>query len=223
MSIKIIELPYPKDALEPHISKKTMQVHYEKHYKKYISTLNTLISGSRLDSLTLENIILETFQDDSAIFNNAAQAWNHAFFWNCMSPNKTKPSSMVLEAINQQFGSLQEFRDHFFTTATKLFGSGWVWLVKRSDGTLSIEASENADNPMTQGQIPLLVCDVWEHAYYLDHESDRAEYVKQFESVINWNFIRLNLERELPSLQRTKRPAGERTTAAEFKNARASN
>ena len=157
MPFKVMNLPYDFNALEPYISKKTMEVHYEKHYKKYVSTLNELTVGSRFESLTLEEVILENFKEDNAIFHNAAQAWNHSFFWNCLSPEKTQPSEVVLAEIKDQFSSLQEFKDKFSKAAASLFGSGWVWLVKKSDGELSIETLGNAGNPITQGQVPLLV------------------------------------------------------------------
>lgn len=220
MPIELIKLPYASDALEPHISKKTMEVHYEKHYKKYVATLNQLILGTRFDGLSLENIILDSIDGESAIFHNAAQAWNHIFYWNCMSPSKTESSSVLLAAIEAQFGSFQEFKEKFMEVALGLFGSGWVWLVKKPHGTLSIEASENANTPLTQGDVPILVCDVWEHAYYLDYENDRSEYLKHFESAINWDFVGTNLVGN-PSLPREPRPTGDLTTGTEFAKARA--
>ena len=221
MAIELNELPYAIDALEPHIFKRTMEVHYEKHYKKYVTTLNQLILGTRFENLSLENIILSSIDVEKAIFHNAAQAWNHVFYWNCMSPKKTEPSKVLIAAIEAQFGSLQEFQDKFKEAALGLFGSGWVWLVKKPLGTLSIEALENANTPLTQGQIPILVCDVWEHAYYLDYENDRSEYTKHFESTINWDFVGANLV-EGQTLPRGPRPEGDLTTGPEFERARAS-
>ena len=207
MPFKVMKLPYDTDALEPYISKKTLEVHYGKHYKKYVSTLNELTAGSRFEGLVLEDVILETFKEDNAIFHNAAQAWNHAFLWNSMSGEKSKPSDIVLAAIKDQFDSLQEFKDKFSKAATSLFGSGWVWLVRKSDGDLSIEALGNAGTPLTQGDVPLLVCDVWEHAYYLDYQNERSKYVNKFWQVLNWNFLEKNLNIEARyGENRAKRP-----------------
>ena len=170
---------------------------------------------------SLENIILDSFDGDSAIFHNAAQAWNHTFFWNCLSPKKTEPSKVLLAAIDAQFGSLQEFKDKFLEAGLSLFGSGWVWLVKKPHGILSIEALSDAGNPLVQGLTPLLVCDVWEHAYYLDYENDRAEYLKNFGNILNWDFIGTNLFGEIAP-HREQRPSGDLTTGTEFAKARAS-
>lgn len=196
MPFQIIELPYRTDALEPFISKRTFEFHYGKHYKKYVSNLNEFASGTRFEHLTIEDVILENFQADNAIFRNAAQAWNHAFFWNCISPEKTQPTEVAIESIEDQFGTLEEFEDQFSASANSLFGSGWVWLVREPDGDLSIEALANAGNPLTKGQVPLLVLDVWEHAYYLDYQNERSQYVKQFWRILNWKFLEKNLSSE---------------------------
>jgi len=217
-----MDLPYKIDALEPNISRRTMEVHYEKHYKKYVSTLNKLVIGLPLKNMTIEEVILETCREENAIFQNAAQAWNHAFFWNCISPEKPTPSQSMLKIIDDQFNSLKEFNDKFLSAAIGLFGAGWVWLVKESDGSLLIEALENAGNPLTRGQVPLLVCDVWEHAYYLDYQSDRAEYLKRFLNIVNWKFVEKNFTQEPPHFISGHLTAGDLTTTKEFDRARGS-
>ncbi len=193
MAFQMIDLPYKTTALSPAVSKKTLEVHYGKHYKKYVDTLNKLVAGTPAESLTLEEIIKANFKEDNGIYHNAAQAWNHAFLWQSMSPKKSKPSAAVVAAINESFGSLQDFKTKFSEAATKLFGSGWVWVVKKTDGRLAIEAMGNAGNPLTQDEVPLIVCDVWEHAYYLDYQNQRDNYVKQFWQIFNWNFLEENL------------------------------
>ena len=192
MPFKVMELPYTTDALEPFLSKETLEFHYGKHYKNYVATLNKLTKGSRLEQMALEAVILENAHQDNAIFHNAAQAWNHEFLWKSMSPEKNKPTSTILSILQSQVGSRREFEDRFLAAATDLFGSGWVWVVKESDGSVSIEALSNAGSPITRGKVPLLVCDVWEHAYYLDYQNDRFQYLKNFLQVLDWNFLELN-------------------------------
>jgi Fe-Mn family superoxide dismutase len=190
-------LPYEKTALEPHISAKALEFHYGKHHQAYIDNLNKLIAGTDLEKESLENVILATVKDSeqAAIFNNAAQAYNHDFFWKGLRPadGPLEPAAELLELINKSFGSLGEFYGNFKTAATGVFGSGWVWLVK--DGKdLKIIKTANADNPLAHNLRPLWVLDVWEHAYYLDYQNRRAEYIEAvLRNLVNWNFIAANL------------------------------
>src|SRR5690606_30058066 len=159
-------LPYAKDALQPYMSAETLEYHYGKHHQTYVDNLNKLIPGTQFENMSLEDIIMNS---SGGIFNNAAQVWNHTFFWNCMKPNGGgMPTGALADAINQAFGSFENFKNEFSKKAVTLFGSGWAWQVKNSDGSLAIEQASNAANPMTSNQKPLLTCDVWEHAYYID-------------------------------------------------------
>ena len=186
MTFKLPELPYPKDALAPHISSETLDYHYGKHHKAYVDKLNGLVEGTDKAGKTLEELIRS---ESGGIFNNAAQVWNHTFYWNCLSPKGGgEPQGALADAIDAAFGSFSAFKDAFTQTAVTLFGSGWAWLVKDADGKLSIVATSNADNPMTKGQIPLLTCDVWEHAYYVDYRNARPAYVDAFWKLVNWHF-----------------------------------
>ena len=190
-------LPYEKTVLEPYISAKTLEFHYGKHHQAYIDNLNKLIAGTDLEEDSLENIILATVKDSeqAAIFNNAAQAYNHDFFWKGLRPadGPLEPAAELLELINKSFGSLGEFYGNFKTAATGVFGSGWVWLVKDGED-LKIIKTANADNPLVHNLRPLWVLDVWEHAYYLDYQNRRAEYIEAvLRNLINWNFIAANL------------------------------
>ena len=154
------KLPYAEDAIEPYISKTTIELHYGKHHQSYVDNLNKLIVGTEFESSTLEEIIMKS---SGGIFNNGAQVWNHTFYWNCLSPKSPlKPQGKLLEAIEKEFGSFDEFKAKFTTTATTLFGSGWAWLVKNAEGKLELVQTSNAENPLKQGKTPLLVCDVWE-------------------------------------------------------------
>jgi superoxide dismutase, Fe-Mn family len=193
----LLPLPYEKKALEPHISEKTIEFHYGKHHQAYIDNLNKLIAGTDLEKESLENIILAAVKDSeqAAIFNNAAQAYNHDFFWKGLRPTDgpQEPAAELLELINKSFGSLGEFYGNFKTAATGVFGSGWVWLVKDGED-LKIIKTANADNPLVHNLRPLWVLDVWEHAYYLDYQNRRAEYIEAvLRNLINWNFIAANL------------------------------
>jgi len=191
MAFTLPELPYAIDALAPHISQETLEFHHGKHHSAYVTNLNKLTEGKPEASKTLEEIIKST---KGPIFNNAAQAWNHTFYWNCLKPNGGgTPEGALLEAINASFGSFEEFKTLFTSMAVGLFGSGWVWLVKDEDGTLGIEAMSNAGNPLTSDQTPLLTCDVWEHAYYIDYRNARAKYVETFWNLVNWEFVAKNL------------------------------
>ena len=184
-------LPYAMDALEPHISRETLEYHYGKHHLGYVNKLNTLVQGSRLEGLTLTQLLRKA---SGALFQNAAQAWNHTFYWHCMSPRGGQPIATVLTiAIHRQFGSLEAFKKQFTQQALGKFGSGWTWLVRvNKAGDLAIQNSDDADNPLRRGRKPLLVCDVWEHAYYLDRRNDRARYLDAFWSVVNWDFASIN-------------------------------
>ena len=193
---KLPELPYSLDALEPHISRETMDYHYGKHHRAYINKLNGLIQNTDLEHLSLEAIIRATAPSTgrpSPIFNNAAQAWNHAFYWQCLTPRACTPGVAAAEAINAQFGSVEEFRHQFTQVALNTFGSGWAWLIGNNDGKLGIVSTSNAETPLTRDRIPLLTCDLWEHAYYIDYRNARAEYITAFWKVLNWDFLETNI------------------------------
>ncbi|OGP59937.1 MAG: superoxide dismutase [Deltaproteobacteria bacterium RBG_13_49_15] len=191
-------LPYPENALEPVISSKTIGIHYGKHHKGYADNLNKLISGTELDTLTLEKIITATAgkPEKTAIYNNAAQTWNHRFYWNSLRPNGGQaPPDILSKKIKDSFGSFVECKKQLSDAAVTQFASGWGWLVSDGDH-LRIVKTGNADNPLTQGLHPLLTIDVWEHAYYLDYQNRRAEYVNTLiDKLINWEFAAANLER----------------------------
>ena len=177
------ELPYELNALEPFISAKTMDFHYHKHHQTYINNLNNLIADTKFASISLEDIIKQTYGLDEykAIFNNAAQTWNHTFFWNSMSPEGGKIiDSEIEDHIIRDFGSFKKFRADFKREALEQFGSGWIWLVKNKQGILEIIKTSNADTPIVHGLKPLITCDVWEHAYYLDYQNRRADFVEAF-------------------------------------------
>ena len=191
MEHKLPELPYAKEALVPRISAETLEYHHDKHHRAYVDNLNKLIAGTEFEKIALEDIIEKA---SGGIFNNAAQVWNHTFYWNCLSPKGGgTPSGAVASAIEKDFGSFAEFKDRFRNAAVTLFGSGWAWLVKNPGGSLAVEATSNAGNPLTQGKEPLLTCDVWEHAYYIDYRNARAKYVEAFWDLVNWEFVRSNL------------------------------
>jgi len=191
MEHKLPELPYAQDALAPEISAETLEYHYGKHHKAYVDNLNRLIPDTEFEKLPLEDIIRKA---SGGIFNNAAQVWNHAFYWNCLLPKgSSTPVGDLADAINKTFGSLEQFKEKFTSAAVTLFGSGWAWLVKNPDGSLAIEASSNAGNPLKGGKKALLTCDVWEHAYYIDYRNARAKYLDAFWNLVNWEFISQNL------------------------------
>ena len=193
MTHKLPELPYAMDALQPHISKETLEFHYGKHHNAYVTNLNNLVPGTEFESLSLEEIILKTTA--GGIFNNAAQVWNHSFYWNCLSPNGGGvPTGKLLKAINESFGSFDEFKAQFTKSAVTNFGSGWTWLVKNSDGTIELLNTSNAGTALTTGKRPLLTCDVWEHAYYVDYRNARPQYIDAFWNLVNWNFVEHNLD-----------------------------
>jgi Fe-Mn family superoxide dismutase len=191
MTHKLPELPYAKNALEPHMSAETLEYHYGKHHQTYVDNLNKLIAGTEFENLSLEDIIKRS---SGGLFNNAAQVWNHTFFWNCLSPNGGgAPSGKLAEAIDKAFGSFDKFRERFTQTALTTFGSGWAWLVKNADGSLDIVSTSNAGTPMTDGRQALLTCDVWEHAYYIDYRNARAKFLENFWNIVNWDFVAKNL------------------------------
>lgn len=183
--IELPKLPYALDALSPHISRETLEYHYGKHHQTYVTNLNNLIQNTPLQTLSLEEIIL---QADGSIFNNAAQVWNHSFYWNCLTPNP-KPEPALSAAINRQFGSLNEFKQQFTKSALSLFGSGWTWLICNTANKLEIVNTNNAQLPLKNNQIALLTCDVWEHAYYIDYRNARPKYLENYWSLINWEFV----------------------------------
>jgi len=184
MAIELPALPYAMDALAPHISTETLEFHYGKHHKGYVTKLNAAIEGTAFAEKSLEDIVKTS---EGGIFNNAAQIYNHTFYWNSLSPNGGgEPTGPIADAINKNFGSFAEFKEKFTSSAGTLFGSGWCWLVKNADGSLSIEQTQNAGCPLTKGQTPLLTCDVWEHAYYIDYRNARPDYIKSFWNLVNW-------------------------------------
>ncbi|MDX2346203.1 MAG: Fe-Mn family superoxide dismutase, partial [Legionella sp.] len=187
MTFTLPALPYAMDALAPHMSKETLEYHYGKHHQTYVTNLNNLVPDTEFSGMTLEEIIK---QASGGIFNNAAQVWNHSFFWQCLTPeNYAEPRGALLEAIHAAFGSFADFKAQFTETAIKTFGSGWAWLVQDDEGKLRIMSTSNAENPMTSGLKPLLTCDVWEHAYYIDTRNDRGQYVDHFLDMLNWDFV----------------------------------
>jgi superoxide dismutase, Fe-Mn family len=182
------KLPWPEDALAPLISKETISYHYGKHHAAYVKNLNTLVKGTPYESMTLEEIIKKA--PAGPLFNNAAQDWNHTFYWNCMAPNAGgEPSGKLAAAIDKQFGSFAKFKAQFSETAVKLFGSGWAWLARKPDGTLAIQSASNAATPISEGSTPLLCCDVWEHAYYIDYRNARPAYVEAFWKLVDWKAV----------------------------------
>jgi Fe-Mn family superoxide dismutase len=188
---KLPRLPYALDALEPHMSAETLEFHHGKHHKTYVTKLNELIKGTRFEGLTLEEIIRAS---EDAIFNNAAQTWNHTFFWQSLSPEGGgKPKGELAKAIDKSFGSFDAFKDKFTMAATEHFASGWAWLLRNDAGQLRVETTANAGTPITGGDTPLLTCDLWEHAYYIDYRNERPKFVKAFWKIVNWDFAEANL------------------------------
>jgi superoxide dismutase, Fe-Mn family len=190
MSYELPELPYTNSALEPHISAETLEYHHGKHHAAYVANLNKLVVGTEYDGKPLEDIITSS---DGGIFNNAAQIWNHSFYWNCLSPSGGgAPSDELGKAIDETFGSFDAFQEKFTAAAIGNFGSGWTWLVKNSDESIEILNSSNAGSPLTSGQTPLITCDVWEHAYYIDYRNARPAYLEAFWNLVNWEFANKN-------------------------------
>ena len=192
MEHRLPPLPFPKDALQPHISAETFEYHHGKHHNAYVVKLNELIKGTKFEDMSLEDIIKNS---DGGIFNNSAQVWNHTFFWNCMGPNKGgAPTGKIADAINKKWGSFDKFKEEFTKSAAGNFGSGWTWLVKKADGSLAIVNTSNAACPITEaGVTPLLTVDVWEHAYYIDYRNARPKYLEAFWALVNWEFANKNL------------------------------
>jgi superoxide dismutase, Fe-Mn family len=199
MTLILPSLNYAKSALAPYISEETLEYHYGKHHQAYVDNGNKLLAGSDLAGLDIKDIIVKTAGDASkaGIFNNAAQVWNHSFYWDSMKPNGGGlPSGPILDKINQDFGSYENFKNAFTTAGATQFGSGWAWLVVNSEGKLEVTKTANADNPLTKGQTPLATMDVWEHAYYIDYRNARPKYMETFLSnLINWDFVNANLEK----------------------------
>ncbi len=189
MEHKLPALPYAMDALQPHISKETLEYHYGKHHQAYVTNLNNLIKGTEYENASLEEIVKKS---SGGVFNNAAQVWNHTFYWNCMSPNGGKPAGKVVDAINAKWGSFDKFKEEFSKSAVGNFGSGWTWLVKKGDGSVDIVNTSNAGTPITGSDKPLLTCDVWEHAYYIDTRNARPKYVENWWNLVNWDFVNQN-------------------------------
>lgn len=192
MSFKLPELPFAKDALAPHISPETLDYHYGKHHNAYVTNLNNLTKDTENEDKSLETLITTT---EGGLFNNAAQTWNHTFFWNCLSPNSGgTPTGAVLEAINKNFGSFGEFKKQFSAASATLFGAGWAWLVQDDDKSLEIVQMSNAGNPLTLGKKPIITLDVWEHAYYIDYRNARPEFIEHFWELVNWDFALKNMQ-----------------------------
>jgi len=192
MSFTLPALPYALSALAPHISQETLEYHYGKHHQAYVNNLNNLVPGTEFENMSLEAIIQKA---KGPIFNNAAQVWNHTFYWHSLSPEGGRaPTGRIADAIVKKYGSFDNFKAEFTKAATTLFGSGWTWLVQLADGSIDIVNTSNADTPLTQaGQKPLLTCDVWEHAYYIDVRNARPKYVENFWALVNWDFANQNL------------------------------
>ncbi|SRR5579871_4935905 len=192
MAFELPKLPYARNALAPYLSEETLEYHHGKHHAAYVAKLNELVANTKFAGMSLEEIVR---QADGAIFNNAAQHWNHSFYWNCMAPKAGgSPSGKLAAAIDRYFKSFEEFKKSFTEAAVGQFGSGWAWLVQKKDGSLAIEKTANAENPLTREQLPLLTCDVWEHAYYIDYRNARPKYVEQFWNVVNWQFVASNMK-----------------------------
>lgn len=187
MKHELPKLPYDMNALAPHISEETLEYHYGKHHKTYVDNLNKLITDTEFADMSLEDVIKKS---SGGVFNNAAQIWNHTFYWYCLSPDGGgAPTGTLAQAIDKAFGSFDEFKQKFTTTAVTTFGSGWAWLVKNADGSLAIQSTSNAGTPLTEGKTPLLTCDVWEHAYYIDYRNRRPDYVGAFWNLVNWHYV----------------------------------
>ncbi len=190
MEHQLPALPYAMDALSPHISKETLEFHYGKHHQTYVTNLNNLIKGTEFENASLEEIVKKS---SAGVFNNAAQIWNHTFYWNSLSPSGGgAPSGALANAINAKWGSFDAFKEAFTKSAVGNFGSSWTWLVKKADGALDIVNTSNAATPLTTADKPLLTCDLWEHAYYIDYRNRRPDYMGAFWSLVNWEFATKN-------------------------------
>lgn len=192
MTFELPALPYAKDALAPHISPETIEYHYGKHHQTYVTNLNNLVPGTEFEGLSLEEIVKKS---SGGIFNNAAQVWNHTFYWNSLSPiGGGAPTGGLANAIDRTFGSFDKFKEEFAKCAVTTFGSGWAWLVKNANGSLELVSTSNAGCPLTAGQTPILTCDVWEHAYYIDYRNLRPKYLEAFWALVNWEFASANYD-----------------------------
>ncbi len=192
MAFELPALPYAKNALEPHISQETIEYHYGKHHNTYVAKLNGLVEGTDLANKSLEEVVKTS---TGGIFNNAAQIWNHTFYWNCLAPNAGgEPTGAIADAINASFGSFESFKTEFTNSAINNFGSSWTWLVRKSDGSLAIVNTSNAATPLTDDSVTtLMTVDLWEHAYYIDYRNVRPDYMNNFWQLVNWNFVNQNL------------------------------
>ncbi|OFZ73660.1 MAG: superoxide dismutase [Bdellovibrionales bacterium RIFOXYD1_FULL_44_7] len=190
MTHKLPDLSFSKDALSPVISAETIDYHYDKHHRNYVDKLNRLIKGTEFENLSLHDIALRS---NGPIYNNAAQAWNHEFYWNCLKPGaKQKPGARLLDAISHKFGSFEDFQKQFHAVALNHFASGWAWLVVQRNGALAIRTTGNADRPYINDEVPIYTADLWEHAYYIDYRNDRAKYLSGLWQLVNWEFVELN-------------------------------
>lgn len=193
MAFELPELPYEKTALEPHISAETLEYHHGKHHKTYVDKLNGMVEGTDMATKSLEDVVKAA---SGGMFNNAAQVWNHTFYWNCLSPNGGgAPDGELAAKINEAFGSVDKFKDEFTNSAIGNFGSGWTWLVQKQDGSVAIVNTDDADTPLTDDSVtPLLTVDVWEHAYYIDYRNARPKYLEAFWALVNWDFVASNMK-----------------------------
>lgn len=187
MAFELPKLPYRLDALVPFVSEETLEYHYGKHHQAYVTNLNGLVPGTEFENATLETIVKKA---EGGIFNNGAQVWNHTFYFEAFSKNGRKePSGDLAEAIRKSFGTFDAFKEQFNKSAATLFGSGWAWLAKAQDGSVQIVQESNAGNPLRKGMIPLMTCDVWEHAYYIDYRNKRPDYIKNFWEILDWEVV----------------------------------
>jgi Fe-Mn family superoxide dismutase len=190
MAFTLPELPYAREALEPHMSRETLEYHYGKHHKAYVDMANKLIVGTEFENASLEDTVKKS---SGKLFNNVAQIWNHTFFWHSLTPKQAAPGKKVADALVKQFGGVDDFKKLFTETAIGTFGSGWAWLVQKPDGSLAVVSTSNAATPLTTADKALLTCDVWEHAYYVDYRNARATYLDHYWSLVNWEFVEKNL------------------------------
>ena len=194
MAFTLPELPYSTDALAPSMSEETLNFHYGKHHKTYVDKLNGMVEGTPYAEMSLEDVITSSREKkDTKVFNNAAQIWNHTFFWNGLTPGGSKPSADLEAKLKESFGSLDDFKTKFTETAVGTFGSGWAWLVQNRAGGLEVISTANAENPVGSDQKALLTCDVWEHAYYIDYRNARPKFLEAFWNLVNWDFVEKNL------------------------------
>ncbi|ACY19321.1 superoxide dismutase [Haliangium ochraceum] len=196
MAFELPKLPYAEDALEPHISKETIQYHYGKHHQGYVNKVNAAVENTPNADLSIDELVRKVAGDAGSkkLFNSAAQVWNHTFYWNCLSPNGGgEPTGAIAEAINKSFGSFADFKSKFSDAAAGQFGSGWAWLIKGDDGGVSIVTTSDAETPMAEGKTCVLTIDVWEHAYYVDYRNARPKYIEAFWNIVNWDFVNQQL------------------------------